>query len=113
METSANTTASKQYVGSQTEEVMERNPGPGSAENNIGLDERGKLKWCLNCKKCIGLGCSKGSDYAFQEYFLSFRCKDRPLSIALECGGGQQQGVSASQQSEAHRKHPCIIIHPN
>ena len=56
VETSADRTASKQYVGNQAEEVTERNPGPGSAENNIGLDERGKLKkWCLNCEKWLGI----------------------------------------------------------
>ena len=50
VETSADRTAAKHNVSSQTEEVTERNPGPGSAENNIGLDRRGKLeKWCLNC----------------------------------------------------------------
>jgi len=88
-ETSADRTASKPDDQSQTENDMKRNPGLGSAENNIGLDERGKLKkWCLNCKKWISLCSSKASNYVFQEHFLSLKCKDRVQRIALEHNGG-------------------------
>ena len=61
------------------------------------------------------LGIQQGVGLCIQEHFLSFRCKDSTLSIALECMVDNSRESEIRQQ--AHRtlfaEHPHIIIHPN
>ena len=54
-----------------------------------------------------GLGSSKGYNYAFQEHFLSFRCKDKALSIALECVVDNSRESEIRQQAHGTLLSEC------